>query len=43
LTDPAAAAKTPLCEMDLKVRELYLSVLESTVETDYSYDSGILG
>jgi hypothetical protein len=29
--------------MDLEVRELYLSVLESAVETDDSYDLGILG
>jgi hypothetical protein len=41
--EPARAAKIPLHEMDLEVRELYLSVLESAVETDDSYDSGILG
>jgi hypothetical protein len=42
--DPSArGAKTPLHEMDLEVRELYLSVLESAIETDDSYGSGIIG
>jgi hypothetical protein len=38
----AGASNIALYQMNTKVRELCLSVLESAVETDDIYDSGIL-